>query len=103
MAEIEIIREGSTATVTPAVNVVSSNVAEMRTLIKGIIAEGCSAITMDLKGVEIVDSTGIGLLIAVHNTLLKVDGKIAIINASKDLLDLFKAMRLDQHFSVTGT
>jgi anti-anti-sigma factor len=102
MAELEITRNGSEARVIPTVNIVSSNVAQMRTTMKGLIAEGCSLITVDLSGVEIVDSTGIGLLIALHNSLLKAGGTITVINASKDILELFKAMRLDQHFSITG-
>jgi anti-anti-sigma factor len=102
MAELEITRDGSTATLAPVVNIVSANVAHLRTAIKGLITEGCSSITFDLTGVEIVDSTGIGLLIAAHNSLLKTGGTLAVINTSKDILDLFKAMRLDQHFSITG-
>ena len=102
MAELRIDREGSTAVVAPAGNIVSSNVAEMRVRLKGLMEEKCSAVTVDLEGVEIVDSTGIGLIIAVHNSLRKTGGTLSVINASKDLLDLFKAMRLDQHFSVAG-
>jgi anti-anti-sigma factor len=88
--------------VAPAEKIVSSNVGEMRTKMKGLIAEGCSAIVMDLKAVRIVDSTGIGLLIAIHNSLQKTGGKLSVINASKDILELFKAMRLEQHFSIQG-
>jgi anti-anti-sigma factor len=102
MAELEIIRDGGAITVAPAVNIVASNVSEMRTTMKGLIAEGCSAIIMDLKGVGFVDSTGIGLLIAAHNSLSKSGGNLSVINASKDIFDLFKAMRLDRHFSITG-
>jgi serine/threonine-protein kinase RsbW len=102
MAELDITRDGSKATVTPAVNIVATKVSGMRTQIKGLIDEGCTSITIDLKDVEIVDSTGIGLLIAVHNSLTKAGGTVAVVNASKDILELFKAMRLDQHFSITG-
>lgn len=102
MAEIRITVEGKKATVAPEANIVSSNMAEMRAKMKGLVADGCSTITLDLAGVEIVDSTGIGLLIAIHNSLLKAGGTLSVINASKDILDLFKAMRLDQHFAITG-
>ena len=41
--------------------------------------------------------------ITAHNSLLKTEGKLMVTNASKDLLSLFKAMRLDQHFSISGS
>jgi anti-anti-sigma regulatory factor len=50
----------------------------------------------------IQDSTGIGLLIAAHNSLRKVGGKLPVIHASPDILELFQTMRIHQHFSVSG-
>jgi anti-anti-sigma regulatory factor len=51
---------------------------------------------------QMVDSAGIGLLISAHNSLKKAGGELAVINASCDILALFQAMRIHQHFSVTG-
>jgi serine/threonine-protein kinase RsbW len=102
MAELEITRDGSTVKVAPVDRIVSSNVGEMRTKVKSILTEGCSIVVMDLKDVAVVDSTGIGLLIAIHNSLSKTGGKLTVINASKDIFELFKAMRLEQHFSIQG-
>jgi anti-anti-sigma regulatory factor len=50
-----------------------------------------------------VDSTGIGLLISAHNSLKKAGGDLTVIHASKDILDLFRTMRIHQHFSVSGS
>jgi anti-anti-sigma regulatory factor len=49
-----------------------------------------------------VDSTGLGLLISAHNSISKTGGKLAVIHASKEILDLFRSMRIHQHFSVSG-
>ena len=57
---------------------------------------------MDLSDVLMVDSCGIGLLIAAHNSLKKVGGRLAVIHASVDTLELFQTMRMHQHFSVSG-
>jgi anti-anti-sigma factor len=103
MAEIEISKHGSSTTVRPVKNIVSSTVPDIRSEIKALIAEGVKDIVIDLEMVEIMDSMGIGLFISAHNSLLRAGGKLMVINASKDLLDLFKAMRLDQHFNISGS
>ena len=46
---------------------------------------------------------GIGLLVAIYNSLSRLEGKMVVINVSPELLGLFKAFRLDKHFPVTGT
>ncbi len=42
---------------------------------------------VDLAGVHMVDSTGIGLLIPAHNSMQKVSGRITIIHAYPELLE----------------
>jgi anti-anti-sigma factor len=103
MSELEITKHEGSATIKPMKDIVSSSVPDMRTEIKAVIDEGIKDIVIDLGIVKIVDSTGIGLLISAHNSLMKTGGKIAVINASKDLLSLFKAMRLDQRFNISGS
>jgi anti-anti-sigma regulatory factor len=49
-----------------------------------------------------MDSRGIGLLISAHNSLRKVGGTLAVVHASKDILELLHTMRIHQHFSVSG-
>jgi len=86
----------------PAGDIVASAVSELRQQLKSIADGGAQQVTIDLAQVQIVDSTGIGLLIAAYNTLQKAGGKIALINASRDLVLLFKSMRLDQRFEIGG-
>ncbi len=102
MDELQITMNGELATVTPTVDIVASIVPKIRTELKAIISGGAKEVVVDLKKVEMIDSTGIGMFIAAHNSLLKTGGRIMAVNASADILDLFKAMRLDQHFSVSG-
>jgi anti-anti-sigma factor len=65
-----------------------------------VLEEGCKELVVDLRSVTRVDSIGIGILIATCNTLNESDGKLTVINVSKDIYQLLKAMRLDQHFKV---
>jgi anti-anti-sigma factor len=55
-----------------------------------------------LESVKSIDSTGIGLLVSAHNSLRRAGGELSVIHVSNDILDLFHAMRIHQHFSVSG-
>lgn len=98
----EISRDGSSAVVKPGADIVASNAKELREELKNLIDLGIRELVVDLGAVEMIDSVGLGLLIAVHNSLSKTDGTLTVINASKDLEGLFKSMRLDRHFAVRG-
>ncbi|MBN2280824.1 MAG: STAS domain-containing protein [Candidatus Marinimicrobia bacterium] len=85
--------------VTPNGNIVASIVNEFRDEMKSIVDEE-KQIVIDLSNVEMIDSMGLGALIATHNSMQKYDKKLELTNISKDLLSLMKTMRLDQHFKI---
>lgn len=99
---VEIQAEAAHAVITPLGNLVASQVQDLRKRIKDLIDQGVREIVFDLANVEIVDSLGIGLLIMSHNSLQKLEGRIEVINASQDLLDEFRPMRLERHFRIAG-
>lgn len=88
--------------ITPAVDIVASQVQELRTTLCELIDQGTLHIVLDLQAVEIVDSAGLGTLIAAHNTLREHGGRLTVINVSHDIVRLFQLMRLDKHFTVTA-
>ena len=102
MSENSIVRDGSRGVLKLESNLVASAVDDLRVLVNNTIKEGVKEITIDLSGISVVDSMGIGFLISAHNSLLKIDGKIEVINVTGEIMDLFKSMRLDQHFSLKG-
>jgi len=100
---IAITREGKKAVVrSEGGNFVAAAIPELRMKMRGVVAEGVEELVVDLAGVEMVDSSGIGLLISAYNSLRKVGGRLAVIHASSELLELFQTMRMHQHFSVSG-
>ncbi len=103
MTETVINRNGEhTAVVQPAGDVVAAQVPELRTALRSAVAEGVRDMTLDFAAVQMVDSTGLGLLIAAHNSMRKVGGRLEVIHASKEILQLFQSMRIHQHFKVSG-
>jgi anti-anti-sigma factor len=97
-----ITREGKKAILRPGEDITASNVPDLRAVLKSLVAEGVRDLEIDLVQVQIVDSSGIGLLVAAHNSLNRLEGQLVVTHASINLLELFKSFRLDKHFSVTG-
>jgi anti-sigma B factor antagonist len=100
---IVVTREDNKAVLRPSGdNIVAAAIPELRLKMRSIVDEGVRDLVVDLEGVRMVDSSGIGLLISAYNSLRKLGGKLAVIHASAELLELFQSMRMHQHFSVSG-
>ncbi len=57
-------------------------------------------LVLDLVHVRMVDSVGLGVLIAAHNALRRKGVKLELINVSGEIRGLLEAMRLDRHFEI---
>jgi anti-anti-sigma factor len=94
--------DAGVAVIQPSGDIVAASVPELRSRMRNAIAGGAHRLTIDLTNVEMIDSVGLGMLIAAHNSLTRVGGELSVINASQELVDLFVAMRIHQHFRVSG-
>lgn len=81
-------------------NIASSYVDTLKSKLNQIIAEGADSLVLDLSKVKIIDSTGIGLLIQLKNSLKECEGEITLKCVSPDILRMLKMMRLDQHLKI---
>jgi anti-anti-sigma factor len=102
MPEMDIENNGASATVTPQGALTVAIAQELRPKIQQSLSDGASQVVFDLSTTDVVDSSGIGLLIATHNSLKKSGGSLRVIGVSPEIKNLFKAMRLDRHFEVEG-
>jgi anti-anti-sigma factor len=91
-----------TAIVQPEGDLVAGRLPVFRSRLRELVASGVLHLMVDLTGVQSVDSAGIGLLVAAHNSLKKSGGELAVIHASRDILDLLRTMRIHQHFNISG-
>lgn len=98
----EIKRDSDSVTVVPAVDIVAGEVQSFRAELLALINEKMLKITVDLSAVEMIDSSGIGVFISAQNSLKKLGGALKVVNISDDILKMFKIMRLDKHFEVSG-
>ena len=92
--------ETAQSVIKPDMDIVAPMVEGFRDTLLSFMDDGINDLIVDLDGVKIVDSVGLGVIIATHNSLAKVGGRLRVINASEDIYTLFTTMRLDQHFEV---
>lgn len=100
---VTVSREDNKAVLRPSGDtIVAATIPELRLKMRGIVDDGVRDLTVDLADIRMVDSSGIGLLIAAYNSLRKVGGQLALIHVSAELMELFRTMRMHQHFTVSG-
>ncbi|WP_027183672.1 STAS domain-containing protein [Desulfovibrio inopinatus] len=92
--------EGEKSVFIPDFDIIASHVDALRKCIEELLVQDDSSLTIDMVHVTSIDSIGIGLLVATHNTLKKNDGNLALKNVSSDIMRLFNIMRLDRHFTM---
>jgi anti-anti-sigma factor len=97
---LEVVRDESKALVKIDRNIIASNTDKMGQELKDLLREELTDLVIDLSKVEIIDSSGLKLLIAIHHSLAKANGRLSIVNASRNIIKLFKSMRLDQHIRI---
>ncbi len=66
------------------------------------VVNSTNLLVFDFINVEMIDSIGIGFLVATYNTMNKKDGTIEVINLSSEIFDLFNTMNLQKHFKLAG-
>lgn len=95
-------QEDERAVVTIDGDLVAATVPHWRSLLADLDKRGVRHLVFDLERTTLVDSSGIGLLLAAHNSLTRKGGRIEVTGASPDVAGLFRAMRLDKHFTVSA-
>ncbi len=73
-------------------------VAEFQEKIKMLLDQGVRFFVVDLSGVEVMNSSAIGVLILLSDSLRKQDGKMVVTAYNNLLKELFQRMRLDSLF-----
>ena len=66
------------------------------------LVERHSRIEVDFSNVEMVDSDGLGVIIALNNSLRLKGGSLRVFGVSESILGLMLLMRLYKHFDIEG-
>lgn len=96
----EIIKNGNDVVIKPGIDVVASMAEDFRNELVSAMEETEGTVTIDLEGVDMVGSVGIGVIIATHNSLSQAGRKLKVTNVSSDIYGLFTTMRLNRRFDI---
>jgi len=64
------------------------------------IAEGYLSFVLDLSDVEVVDSSGVGMLVGMHHQVTGAGGMLAIVGVCPFVEKVLRMMKLDRFLSV---
>ena len=96
----EIVTSGDQTTVKPGEDVVASMAEAFKGELLSAVNSSQGNLIIDLAGVNMVDSVGIGVIIAAHNSLHQANRQLKVVNVAQDILGLFSTMRLNRRFTV---
>lgn len=88
--------------VTLAGDLTAASVPGLQADLKGALGPGVAEVTFDLGATSVLDSSGIGLLIATANSAARLGGRVQVGRVSADIHQLLQGMRLVARLNVTG-
>ncbi len=100
---IETEKRNETTVVRPKGVITAANADEFKLELKGLVETGLLNLTIDLGGVDMIDSKGLAVFVVCHRTVTDKGGSLTVVTDNDDFRGLFRVMRLDQHFTVRGS
>jgi anti-sigma B factor antagonist len=74
---------------------------ELRALSRELLATGRTTIVLDLGHLRLIDSAGIGAVVALYKRVVDHKGSLKLSGLCDQPLAMFKVLRLDRVFSFT--
>jgi len=102
MSDFNINRHGNQCQVALTGDLTATIVPPLQTALKTALQGDPEEVTFDLAKTAMLDSSGIGLLIATLNTVSRWRGRLRVINTSGEILQLLQSMRLVTRLNVSG-
>ncbi len=74
----------------------------LRDALREVMGENPSELVVDLTASEMLDSSGVGLLVSACNSMERIGGSIRVVGVSDDILHLLCSMQLDKRLGASG-
>lgn len=80
-------------------DLIAPNIDKLKSVISSELdaLEGKSQIVLDLNNISNIDSVGVSYLVSLYKRIMSEGYEFKIINASNDIVQLFKLMKLDDY------
>ncbi len=102
MEPFGITRDGASVRVALQGKLTAVEVPGLQLALKREMAAGVQELVFDFGDAGVLDSTGIGLLIASHNSLAAASGAVRLVNVSPEIMKLLQTMRLTGRLRATA-
>jgi anti-sigma B factor antagonist len=74
--------------------------AALRNLVRDLLSKGHRKMLFDLGGVNYIDSSGLGHLVSAFTTVQKQNGKLKLLNLTKNVHDVMQITKLYTVFEI---
>lgn len=81
---------------------VAANAAQLRDEVRMAITPACKGVDVDLSGATLLDSSGMGALIAIHKTLRAQGAILRILKPAPSVLQVLELTRLQRLFEIVN-
>lgn len=102
MAAYELRREGDQASIRLSGDLTALIVPDLQAELKQTLSKGARRLIFDLSDTAMLDSSGIGLLIAALNSATQNGGEVRVINVAPEIFRLLQHMRLTTRLDVSA-
>ena len=99
MSETHVTKKNQQGWVEIQGHFTATDVAALQSSLRQMTSQ-VKEVIFDFSHCTMLDSSGIGLMIATCNTLAAKSGKVRVLNASKDIADILASMRLTVRLNV---
>ncbi len=73
---------------------------ELRPIIDAVVAEKRPKVTVNLAGLRLIDSSGVGAIVALYKRLRAQGGQVKVAGLRDQPLAIFRLLRLDRVFDL---
>jgi len=94
----ELLHEGTATTLQVRGELDALSAPELRPILDQLAAERRSDITVDLSGLRLIDSSGVGALVSLYKRVRATGGLVTFTHVAGQPLVIFKLLRLDLVF-----
>lgn len=76
---------------------------EVKAELRPLLNQSDQKVIFDLHGIDFIDSSGIGCIIALFKTAKSTGSTLKLCNLTPEVLEIFKLLHLQVIFDITGT
>lgn len=84
-------------------NLDAITVPELKPEIDNIVSERKTAVVVDLSGLNLIDSSGVGAIVSLFKRVRALSGDVKVAGVTAQPKEIFRLLRLDRAFDIHPT